>query len=122
MPSPRNGQAATLVPPAAPLEAADADRDRPGGIDAEAGLAPHKPPATPREQQQKTSWIEIELTDKQGRPIAGEAYRIELSDGATVAEGTLDEKGFARVEGIDPGICRIGFPKLGDDVWARGGG
>lgn len=91
-------------------------------MDEESGLAPHQPPATPEDQQQKTSWIEVELTDKHGRPIAGEAYRIELPDGATVAEGTLDEKGFARVEGIDPGMCRIGFPNLGDDVWERGAG
>ena len=45
--------------------------------------------------------------------MPGERYRIMLPDGTTVAEGALDEKGFARVEGIDAGMCKVTFHGLG---------
>jgi len=50
-------------------------------------------------------------------PVPGEAYRITLPDGQTVAEGTLDEKDFARVDGIDPGTCKVTFLKLEKQGW-----
>ena len=50
--------------------------------------------------------------------MPGERYRIELPDGST-AEGTLDEKGQARVEGIEPGNCKITFPDLDQDAWEK---
>jgi hypothetical protein len=34
-----------------------------------------------------------------------------------VADGTLDEKGFARVEGFEPGQCEITFPELDEEAW-----
>jgi hypothetical protein len=46
------------------------------------------------------------------------AYRITLPDGS-VAEGTLDENGFARVEGIVPGTCQITFPSLDKEAWEK---
>jgi hypothetical protein len=52
-------------------------------------------------------------------PVPGKAYKITLPDGETVAEGTLDDKGFARVEGIDPGTCKITFPELDKDAWEK---
>ncbi len=42
---------------------------------------------------------------------------ITLPDGSTVATGTTDEKGRARVEGIDPGTCKVTFPELDKDAW-----
>ncbi len=44
-------------------------------------------------------------------PVPGERYRIKLPDG-TLAEGTLDENGYARVDGFDPGQCEITFPDM----------
>jgi hypothetical protein len=41
-----------------------------------------------------------------------------LPDGQTLAEGTLDEKGFARVEGVDPGSCKVTFPNLDKSAWS----
>ena len=32
-------------------------------------------------------------------------------------EGTLDEKGLARVEGIPEGSCKVTFPDLDKDAW-----
>ena len=65
----------------------------------------------------KKSWIEIELLDEQGNPVAGERYRVTLPDGKTIAEGTTDENGFARVSNIDPGSCKITFPNLDREAW-----
>ena len=49
--------------------------------------------------------------------MPGEPYRVTLPDGTMVAEGTLNDKGFARVDGIDPGTCKVTFPKLHKDAW-----
>ena len=56
------------------------------------------------------------LTDAPRIGVKMSPVRITLPDG-TVAEGTLDEKGFARVDGIDPGACQITFPNLDKEAW-----
>ena len=131
MPSPKSGSAGSAVSPADPAEALAADVADPGAVEeikaeqrqAKTGkygsekVKPHKPPETKEEKAQRPSWSEIELVDKKGQPVPGEAYRVTLPDGQTVAEGTLDEKGFARVEGMDPGTCQITFPKLEKQAW-----
>lgn len=63
-------------------------------------------------------WVEIELLDQAGKPVPGEQYQIELPDGSTV-EGNLDAKGQARVEGIDPGNCKISFPNIDKKSWRK---
>jgi len=67
----------------------------------------------------KTHWIEIQLNDQDGNPVPGEAYKITLPDGTTVADGTLDEKGHARVSNIDAGNCQVTFPNLDKDSWSE---
>jgi hypothetical protein len=62
------------------------------------------------------TFIEIELVDEDGNPVAGQFYEIVLPDGS-VAEGELDGDGQARVDGIDPGSCQITFPDLDKDAW-----
>ena len=131
MPSPKSGKAGSAVSPAEPKVAEEADNASPGEVEkvkaeqlktktgkyGSQKLKPHKPPQTEEEKAKKPSWIEIELVDKKNKPVSGEAYRVTLPDGATVAEGTLDEKGFARVEGIDPGTCKVTFPNLEKQAW-----
>ena len=78
--------------------------------------APWHDPTTD-ESKRKKHWIEIELVDEQGKPVPGERYKITLPDGTTLAEGTLDEKGRARVDGIDPGTCKVTFPNLDAPSW-----
>jgi len=78
-------------------------------------VKPHKPPTTEEEAEEK-SWIEIEMVDEEDEPVTGEKYKITLPDDS-VAQGTLDNNGFARVDGIDPGTCKITFPELDKDAW-----
>ena len=78
--------------------------------------APAHNPNAP-ENQDKTHWIEIQLVGEDGKGIPGEPYRVTLPDGTTVAEGTLDENGSARVENIDSGTCQVTFPYQDQDSW-----
>ena len=80
--------------------------------------APSHNPENPANKK-KTSWVEIKLLDPTGKPIPGERYRITLPDGSTLAEGTLNGDGFARVSGIDPGTCKVTFPELDTSTWER---
>ena len=125
MPSPKSGSAGSAVPPADPDAAQEADSANPGEVDSikasqrqtktgKYGAAKAKPY---KSDKNKKSWIEIELVDEANQPVPGEQYKITLPDGEAVAGGTLDERGFARVDGIDPGTCKITFPDLNRDAW-----
>lgn len=130
MPSAKSGSACTLVTPAAPRAAQDADKADPGEMSqikteqrqtqsGKYGSTPftaHKAPQTAEEKAQKTHFIEIKLVDEENKPVPGESYKITLPD-SSVAEGTLDGNGFARVDGIDPGSCQITFPKRDQEAW-----
>ena len=77
---------------------------------------PFKPPPVEEYEEKELTWIEIELVDDDDRPVSGERYEIELPDGR-VRRGTLDGNGFARVEGVEPGNCKITFPRLDRETW-----
>lgn len=85
---------------------------RPGELDGDA-IAPIPPKKAPA--QQKT-WIEIELLDDKGDPVANEPYKIQLPDGTT-QEGSLNSRGRARLEGIEPGSCEVTFPNIDAQDW-----
>ena len=140
-----SGSAGSIVSPLVPTAAQEADKADPGAsVQARSGSAVIRDnlalqtvsPATDRaarrqsaasdspthdpnaeENQDKKHWIEIKLVDEEGIPVAGEPYRITLPDGTTVADGTLDDKGWTRVENIDPGTCKVTFPNLDQDAW-----
>jgi len=132
MPSPKSGKAGSAVSPTNPKDALEADNASPGDVEkvkaeqrknqsgkyGSSKTKAHKG-AGDDQDKKKTSWIEIELVDEDKNPVPGERYSITLPDGETVAEGTLDEKGFARVEGIDPGTCQITFPDLDKNAWEK---
>lgn len=77
----------------------------------------HNPTAA--ENREKKHWIEIELVDEAGQAVPGEPYLIVLPDGTTVADGTTDQKGRARVDGIDAGTCQVTFPNLDKAAWVK---
>lgn len=66
----------------------------------------------------KPSWIVVEAVTADGGPAAGENYDIELPNGKHVT-GALDKNGRIRVEGIDPGTCKVGFPKRDAQDWKK---
>jgi len=133
-----SGSAGSLVSPLSPTDPAQADKADPGKMSPPEGggftqasyavssISPAKKSAASSapthdsasaENKDKTHWIEINLVDEQGKPVAGEPYKVTLPDGSTVADGTLDEKGHARVDHIDPGTCKVTFPNLDKDTW-----
>lgn len=69
--------------------------------------SPNRPNVAPCPET--ATWIEIELLDDNGQPVAGAKYKIELPD-RSIHTGTLDQNGRVRYDGILPGSCSITFP------------
>lgn len=62
--------------------------------------------------------VEIDLVDEDGNPVPGEPYRITLPDG-TIRMGTLDDRGKARIAGIEQaGDCQVCFYERDAAAWA----
>jgi hypothetical protein len=76
-----------------------------------------KEPAKARTPKPK-SWVEINLKDAKGDPVAGERYRIKLPDGS-IQDGTLDAFGHAEYYEINRGSCEVSFPDLEDEEWSK---
>ncbi|MGH3148463.1 MAG: hypothetical protein ACRDTR_22000 [Rubrobacter sp.] len=76
-------------------------------------IAPARTPPPPVRQK---TWVEIELVDEEGNRVPRQLYRLALPDGS-VEEGFLDDAGRARVEGIDPGTCKVSFPEIDAAEW-----
>ncbi|HEX9983259.1 MAG TPA: carboxypeptidase-like regulatory domain-containing protein [Thermoanaerobaculia bacterium] len=68
------------------------------------------------QQSDEQHWIEIELLDDDGQPIADEAYLVELPDGSKKT-GRTDASGKARVDGVDPGTAKVSFPDLDQKLY-----
>ena len=77
--------------------------------------------ASTADQVEEKHYIEIELLDEEGKPVADEAYFVELPDG-TSKSGRTDAKGFARIDGVDPGTAKVSFPDLDKESYNPGGG
>ena len=130
--SPKSGKAGSAVAPAEPKEPQEADSADPGEVAAvkarqreqKAGKygsqksTPFKPPTKEEIKEKKLVWIEIQMVDEAGEPVAGEKYKIELSDGS-VSQGTLGSDGKARLDGIEPGNCKVSFPDLDAEAWEK---
>ncbi|PYT16346.1 MAG: type VI secretion system tip protein VgrG [Acidobacteria bacterium] len=137
------GVPCNLVPPASPKAAAEAAKAMAGsevtysgggaspsgrGAGPAAGAAPAAAPVAsdaPRhdpgsaEAKEKKHYIEIELRDDEQLPVPGEPYEVILADGSTLASGTTDANGRARVDNIDPGQCRVRFPRRDQSAMKR---
>src|SRR4051812_23004459 len=72
--SPQPGTKVTLVPPSSVKEAKAADDANPG----EVTTVTHREPRTQEEKETKRSWIEIEMVDEIGAPVAGTSYRRKI--------------------------------------------
>jgi hypothetical protein len=83
-------------------------------------LSERKPRAPVIANWKTNTWIAIELKDTDGIPVAGEPYKLELPDGRII-EGKLDRMGTAGVSGIDPGECKVTFPRRAGSTWVLAG-
>jgi hypothetical protein len=87
------------------------------GVPAQPARRAPPPPRKPEAPvASRRTWIGIELQDEQGRPCAGEPWRILLADGSE-RSGWLDDAGRATVHGIEPGTCQVSFPGLDGGEW-----
>lgn len=77
----------------------------------------HPPPNTVSACNRPQHWIEIVLKTDSGDPVPGEEYMVVASD-QTVHTGVLDETGFARIDGIPAGECRVSFPLVDKREWS----
>jgi type VI secretion system secreted protein VgrG len=111
--SPGSGSMLSVVPPAAPVVYTAALEQIASGENVKSAGEQEQPY---QRNEESTSWIEIELVDEEDNPVPGERYQITLPDGS-VARGTLDENGFARIDGIEPGTCQVTFPDFDQDAW-----
>ncbi|MDC3956757.1 hypothetical protein KEG38_23050 [Polyangium jinanense] len=88
-----------------------------------AGAAAPPPPSSSSSSAVSAdeAWVEIELVDDDDppKPRAGARYRIEL-EGGKVVEGTLDDQGKARVDGIPSGSGTVTFPDIDGSTWGPG--
>ena len=137
--SPKSGTAGSLVSPTAPTAPKAADNAKTGSLGDAAnsgsrtggagsstkvkggagGDAADAPQHKPGDNPDKKSWIELQMVyESNGLPVAGLPYEVTLPDGKTVASGSTDDQGNARVECIDPGSCQISFPSLDKEAWA----
>jgi phage baseplate assembly protein gpV len=92
---------------------------RVGGSGREGGTAPSHPSTAYSASTTivpETSFIELELVDPEGEPVAFASYLVTGSD-RNEFSGILDAKGRARVEGLVPGNCTVTFPELDGDDW-----
>jgi hypothetical protein len=78
--------------------------------------SPANAPPPKQNPNKPLAWIEIELIDDAGKPVADERYRIEKPDGS-FEEGRLDKQGRARVDNLDPGTCQVTFPDIDAKEW-----
>jgi hypothetical protein len=58
-----------------------------------------------------TSWVEIQLKDAEGKPIANEAYSLTCPE-SKIHTGTTDANGMIKLTGIKQGDCQLIFPNL----------
>lgn len=80
-------------------------------------VARPEPPITPSalRKLRDEGWIEIAFVDAGGEPVADVDFNLRLADGQSQS-GKTNKSGSARIEGITPGECRVGFPRIDGPV------
>jgi hypothetical protein len=116
--NPKDGTACKAeapVEPAEPEEATDSEPgekpESPAGSGPESSSSAASGGESEKKKDEEITWVEIELKDKKGNPVAGESYEVKLADGS-VRSGKLDKEGKARLAGVKPGSCEVKFPKV----------
>jgi hypothetical protein len=97
----------------AALAASEAAADQRSPVDEAGGVTQACP--------YRTHWVELELLDERGQPVADQRFVVVLPDG-TRHGGKTDAQGIGRVKGFkaDGGAtCKVLFPDLDDGAWER---
>ncbi len=134
MPSPKSGKSPSPAPPTEPGEPKAPINEEGGAAPSASGgskdgssatASKEAPPFKPmtkeeaKEQDKKLHFIEIKLVDQDGDPVPHEAFEITMPDGS-VASGTLDKNGKARIDGIpDEGNAKVSFPRFDESTWDK---
>ena len=124
---PKSGKKVSTVAPTGPAKADDADEADPGKVaetkarerqvqKGKYGSQKVKKYTPPEEEEVELTWIEIELKDRKDNPVPSARFEVTTPDDQTI-RGTLDKDGFARLERIKPGTCKISFPEYDKDAW-----
>ena len=87
----------------------------PGGAPAVKGV-PAAATSVVTADPSQPDWIAIALVTPEGEPVAGEPYVVTLADGKEI-HGKLDNLGKVRIEGVDPGSCKVSFPERDGKEW-----
>jgi type VI secretion system secreted protein VgrG len=114
------GTAGSIVPVSARLDPAEAASA--AAVQSKKGVKDDRPthqePKKDAPPPPNRTWIELELVDEADKPVPGEPYEVELPNGK-IASGTTGADGVARVTGVEPGSCKIRFPRLDKDAWEK---
>lgn len=127
--NPKSGSKINTVDPTAPTRAEDADEADPGEAaetkarqreieQGKYGSQKVKKYVPPEEEDAELTWIEIALQDRNGDPVPSKRFRIITPDEQQIW-GTLNKDGFARIENIKEGTCKITFPELDQEAWEK---
>jgi hypothetical protein len=73
--------------------------------------APSSEPLGPASSSATVDWLEIKVVDSDGKPVPGVLYSVTTADGTNV-QGRVDQKGFARLDGLTSGNCTVTFPEV----------
>lgn len=121
-----------LIAPELPLVAKEAAVANPGGVSTVTAPEHSSSPGsygsvrvgdgasgTSTTGSRRKVWISIELRDDTGRPVANEPYEIKVPGESSPRTGTLNQKGRARLDGIDEGQCEVSFPQIDGREWSK---
>jgi hypothetical protein len=98
----------------------------PGGFDElrtdpnrEDPVDPRRRPRPPRPpSDNELTFIEIELRDDADQPVPNARYII-VAPGDDTREGTTNQEGRARQDGLIPGTCTVSFPDIHGPEWSK---
>jgi hypothetical protein len=78
---------------------------------------PKKERALPPALGPVPAWLELELVDDSGAPVAGARYRVVTETGA-IYEGQLDDAGQVRIEDLPSHApAKVSFPDFDGRAW-----
>ena len=101
-----------------PKDPSSADKVKPGQDTRYTAAGLTDTPAEIEELPEHRTFVEFQLLEPGGDPVADEPYVVRLPDGSEQT-GNTDAEGKCRFEEIEPGSARISFPQRENNEWRR---